>query len=210
VTEPPPAFAPFGLDDALLEEAARSGSARLDLFVPEEVLVVLGRGSRPGAELRLEACEADGVCVRRRRGGGCAVVLDPGDLVVSLALLVPGIGDNRRHFARISEWLLDGLARAGISGVRREGSSDLAVADRKVGGACISRRRGLLHYGASLLVDPDVGLMERYLRHPPREPAYRAGRSHRDFVGALLPSSGPEGARSLAQTLGATLRLGEI
>jgi len=33
-----------------------------------------------------------------------------------------------------------------------------------------------------LLLDADLMLMDRYLKHPPREPAYRQGRSHLDFV----------------------------
>ena len=123
--------------------------------------------------------------ILRRRGGGCAVLLDPGNVVVSAALAARGIGDNLRHFARLSRWLIDGLDRLGIHGLRQAGISDLAVGQRKVGGACIYRSRGLLFYTASLLVAPDLERMERYLRHPPREPDYRAGRRHRDFVGAL-------------------------
>jgi lipoate-protein ligase A len=40
-------------------------------------------------------------------------------------------------------------------------------------------------YSATLLVDPDLDLVERYLAHPPREPEYRRGRPHRDFMGRL-------------------------
>jgi len=36
-----------------------------------------------------------------------------------------------------------------------------------------------------LLVDDAVPLMERYLAAPSRQPAYRAGRGHRDFCGHL-------------------------
>mgnify|MGYP000753667588 CR=1 FL=1 len=48
-------------------------------------------------------------------------------------------------------------------GVYRDGISDLVLGDRKVGGACIYRTRGLLFYSASLLVAPILG---RYLDAP--------------------------------------------
>jgi lipoate-protein ligase A len=38
-----------------------------------------------------------------------------------------------------------------------------------------------LHHG-TLLYGMDVALMERYLRIPKRQPDYRQGRGHRDFV----------------------------
>lgn len=149
------------------------------------VAVVLGRGGRPEVELHLDAIAADRVPVLRRRGGGCAVVLDPGNLIVSVALPLPGLGGIRSAFARISAWLIEALARAGVPDVQQEGISDLARGDRKIGGACIFRTQGLLYYSTTLLVAPDLEAIERYLAHPPREPAYRRGRSHREFLGRL-------------------------
>ena len=149
------------------------------------VAVVVGRGGRPEVEVDLAAARADGVPVLRRRGGGCAVVLDPGNMIVSLALPLPGVGGITSAFARVSAWLIDGLADCGVPGVTQEGTSDLALAGRKVGGSCIWRTQGLVYYSTTLLVAPDLALAERYLPHPPREPAYRAGRPHREFMGAL-------------------------
>jgi lipoate-protein ligase A len=34
-------------------------------------------------------------------------------------------------------------------------------------------------------VDCDIEMIEKYLRHPSKEPEYRKGRSHRDFVVGL-------------------------
>jgi lipoate-protein ligase A len=189
-------------DEALLTAAAE-GQPGLRVYRPEGVAVVLGRGSKRELELHHDECLADGVPVLRRLGGGCAVVVDPGNVIVAVALPVQGIGDNPRHFARLSSWLLDGLARLGVEGLYSDGISDLVREDRKVGGACIYRRRGVLLYGATLLVEPRQELIERYLRHPPREPEYRRGRSHREFLGQLAPMV-PDAAwleRQLAQTL---------
>jgi lipoate-protein ligase A len=149
------------------------------------VAVVVGRGGDPTVEVAGDAARADGVPVLRRRGGGCAVVLDPGNVIVSLALPLAGVGGITGAFAAISTWLIGALGRCGLPGARQEGTSDLALAGRKIGGSCLWRTKGLVYYSTTLLVAPDFALAERYLPHPPREPAYRAGRPHRDFMGAL-------------------------
>ncbi len=178
-------FPRFGFDDALIGEVRRDGRARVRVHRLRHPVVVLGRGSRPEAEVDLEACRADGVPVLRRRGGGCAVVIDPGNVVVSVAAAGMPLGHHRQHFSALSDWLIEGLQRVGIGGVRREAICDLALGDRKVGGACLYRSGDLLYYTASLLIDPDLERVERYLPHPPREPEWRRGRSHSDFMGAL-------------------------
>jgi lipoate-protein ligase A len=181
---------PYDVDDGILEATRLDGETRFDVYVPGEPVVVLGRGSDPDVELHVDACIADGVRVARRPGGGCSVVLDPGNTIVSVAVAEPGLGGIRQIFSRLAAWLVEGLARAGVSGVRTDGVSDLVVGGHKIGGSCIHRSRGLVLFSATILVDPDVGLMERYLAHPPREPAYRRGRSHRDFVAGIGRSAG--------------------
>lgn len=189
---PAPELHPSGLtihpwlqDEALLDAVRADGRARWTLRPCDATAIVLGRGSRPEVELRLEAALADGVPVFRRRGGGCAVLLDPGNLIASAALPLPGIGGSKAAFARLSTWLIDALAAAGAPGVTQRGISDLARDDRKVGGSAIYREQGLLYYSSTLLITPDLAAMERWLAHPPREPDYRAGRRHADFVGTL-------------------------
>jgi lipoate-protein ligase A len=148
--------------------------------------VVLGRGSRPEIEVNAEAIEEDGVPLLKRRGGGCSVVLDTGNVIVSTTLPLSGFGGIPRAFSWISEWVIEALNRAGVKDVRHAGISDLVLGDRKIGGACIYRTRDLLYYSTTLLFDPSLDLIERYLKHPPREPEYRAGRAHRAFLGSLL------------------------
>ncbi len=200
----------YTADDDLVKATGEDGQPRLRVYRPERPLVVLGRGSKPGVELDLPACLAGNVPIVRRRGGGCAVVLDPGNVVVSVTLPAEGLGKNKGHFKRISAWLIAGLERAGFPGVRQDGISDLVLNDRKIAGACIYRTTGLLFYTASVLAAPDVSLMTSYLRHPPREPSYRCGRGHESFVSSLLDSAEPEAAEELAETLRGVLSLDDI
>lgn len=200
------AIGAYDADDALLEAVAARRRPRHRVYRPDRVQVVLGRGSRPERELNMDACREDGVTVLRRHGGGCAVVLDPGNVVVSAVLPATGFAGNKGHFARLTDWLIAGLGEAGIGGLSQRGISDLALGERKIGGACIYRTRELLFYSVTLLVEPRVELIEHYLAHPPREPDYRRGRPHAAFVTSLareVPGAG--GAAELEATLGRVL-----
>ena len=176
---------PYTIDDDLVAGCRENGRPVVRVYRPGSPCVVLGASCRAEVEVDLDACAAAEIPVRRRAGGGCAVLLDPGDVIVAAAYRARGFVGSARHFARISGWLLAGLAQLGITPAGVQGGSDLALGERKFAGACIHRAGGVLHYSASLLVAPDLDLMERLLRIPPRTPAYRRGRSHQDFVAPL-------------------------
>jgi lipoate-protein ligase A len=80
------------------------------------------------------------------------------------------------------------LRAAGPQVVRR-GTSDLAVCaggdERKVSGNALRVRRRACLYHGTMLDRFDLTLVERLLRHPPREPEYRGGRPHRAFLANL-------------------------
>lgn len=63
-----------------------------------------------------------------------------------------------------------------------EGISDLALDGRKVSGNAQRRSSAaVLHHG-TVLCGFNVGRVGRYLRRPQKEPAYRAGRGHEEFL----------------------------
>ena len=146
---------------------------------PAVILGALGSISRQVDE---KACREDDVPILRRLSGGGAVVIGPGCLNYSLVLsmdLRPGL----RSIEHSYEFILGRMIRAlRLPGLAVRGTSDLALEERKVSGNSQRRgRRALLHHG-TILYDFDILLMERYLKHPPRQPAYRSGRTHRTFV----------------------------
>jgi lipoate-protein ligase A len=193
----------YSYDDDLIGAVRQDGRTRVRVYRLADTVAVLGSGSRPEAELNLDACRADAVPVLRRRGGGCAVVLDPGNVIVSVVASGLPFGRHRQHFDALSAWLVDGLTGVGVVGVEQAGICDLVVGDRKVGGACLHRCRDLLYYSASLLIDPDVAKVDRYLRHPPREPEYRRGRSHAAFMGSLVEVAGGDRSPQVRNGVGA-------
>jgi lipoate-protein ligase A len=150
-----------------------------------EVVVVVSRSRDPEREVRLERCRSDGVSVVQRPSGGGAVVLAPGVVVASALHAAAGSLFPEPHFARFCAAVATALERCGVVGVARRGVSDLCIGDRKIAGTSLRLWSSRVLFQASVLVDVDVALLERYLAAPSRAPEYRAGRSHRDFVATL-------------------------
>jgi lipoate-protein ligase A len=151
------------------------------------VLIVLGAGRREEEDVRQEQAAADGVPLRRRRGGGGTVVLSPGQAVLALVTEVSSPFRNREYFRAINHWVREALAALGVPAalVLDRGISDLAMDERKILGTSLYRRRRILFYQGSLLVDNDPALFDRYLRFPSRAPDYRRGRGHVEFCTTL-------------------------
>jgi len=170
--------------DAACFEVLEAGTAGETCGVWESpgLAVVVGRFGDIAREVDEGACRTDKVPIIRRISGGGAVVIGPGCLNYSFVLSLdrrPELRGVDHSYDVILGWVTDAL---GIPGVRRAGASDLAIGERKIGGSAQRRgRRALLHHG-TILYAFDAALMERYLKTPPRQPVYRAQRSHRGFV----------------------------
>ena len=195
----------LALDELLLEDV--ENGERGDLLRIWEVphtTVVLGRASRFAEETHVERCEQDGVPIIRRTTGGCAVLAGRGCLMFSLILRrgATWLGNSstaihrsllERLFAALqsaqlvtsaptfrSDVVPSGLPQSGIHGI-----SDLVSGGRKFSGNSMRLRRASLLYHGTLLYNLSLELVPRYLAMPPREPTYRSGRPHREFVGNL-------------------------
>jgi lipoate-protein ligase A len=83
-----------------------------------------------------------------------------------------------------------------------DGTCDLVVDARKVSGNSLRCRREWLLYHGTLLLDMDLRLLDQFLLHPPREPEYRQGRQHTEFVANLGLQAEPL-AGELARVWGA-------
>jgi lipoate-protein ligase A len=66
--------------------------------------------------------------------------------------------------------------------IAAQGTSDLTWQGRKFSGNSMRCRREYLLYHGTLLCDFDLPLITRYLKMPPRQPDYRGGREHEQFV----------------------------
>jgi lipoate---protein ligase len=176
----------LALDEALLDAAEQNAAPQeaLRLWEPRGLMVVLGRSSRIDEEVHREACQADGVPILRRPSGGATILTGPGCLMYALVLsyeLRPAL----RSVDLAHQFVLNIIAsaiRPLADAVRCRGISDLALAERKISGNSVRcRKRHFLYHGTLLYRFP-LELVGRYLRTPPRQPAYRAGRDHDSFL----------------------------
>jgi lipoate-protein ligase A len=167
------------------EELLTQGKPVLRLWEAEAECVVLGYAGRAERDVHMAACDRGDVPILRRCSGGGAVLLGPGCLNYSLVLPLEW-DPNWREVRYSLEWTMNRMCLAlGLAGLRHEAHSDLALHGRKVSGNAQRRtQHAILHHG-TLLYDFDALRVERFLRPPAREPHYRAGRSHADFLGNL-------------------------
>ena len=170
------------IDDEVIKNCTKQ--IAIASWIPSTCMVVLGRSNLAQSECDLKACLRDSVSVLRRRGGGGAVVLHPGAVVVSAGVWVRKYYHNNDYFKRINGSICSLLETfyPRLASLKQAGISDLVFGMRKIAGTSMFRSRNYLLYQASILVDARADLMERYLRHPSREPDYRVGKKHRDFV----------------------------
>jgi lipoate-protein ligase A len=184
----------LALDEALLLQAdTGAGGEVLRVWEWTMPAVVLGAGSRLPLEVNEAACQADGVPILRRASGGSAVLLGKGCLCYSLILAydrLPALREVRPSFAyilgQVREALLD-LA----PGIEQAGISDLVAGRRKFSGNSQQRKRHFLLHHGTLLYAFNIELIGRYLRMPSRQPEYRQGREHLEFL-VNLPTNSAE------------------
>lgn len=185
----------LALDEALLAEAEAAGAPleTLRLWEPTAPLVVIGRSSHVESEVWQERCRQENIPVLRRTSGGAAIVTGPGCLMYALVLSLetrPALRAIDLAHQAVLGALADGLRARGLT-VEHCGTSDLALDGRKFSGNSLRVRREYLLYHGTLLYNFPLALIATCLKAPPRQPDYRAGRSHDTFV-VNLPLSAAE------------------
>lgn len=169
----------YTLPDSILLESPVSG---LMVWQPESPVIVVGQSNSPDKYVFMEKALMEGLPVMKRPSGGETVVLTPRMLIISLVLKNTNLPRSQDFFSRINNLLIPELIDSGLSGVNYRGISDLAVNDKKIMGSSIYRKPGMLFYHAVLNYEESPDYIASFLKHPAREPEYRKGRSHSEFV----------------------------
>lgn len=181
----PTAAANVALDEALLTAAdQRGGPAVLRIWEQPDFAVVLGASRRIAADVRVDRCLEDGVPIIRRASGGGTVVIGPGALNVALVLPFsahPALGAVDSAQLYILNRLAAAIRSRGPA-VEVLGSGDLTLGGRKFAGSAQRRLRAWVLVHATILYDLPIARICRYLRLPERQPAYRDGRGHEEFL----------------------------
>lgn len=175
----------LALDESLLIAADEWGAgAALRIWEPTSLAVVLGASGRWREDVQVERCQADGVAIARRSSGGGTVIVGPGTLNVTVVLPIdaePGLGAVDRAQQYVLERFAEQLRSQGPA-VEVLGLGDLTIDARKFSGSAQRRLRTHFLVHATILYDFPLELVTRYTHLPRRQPAYRAGRTHEDFL----------------------------
>lgn len=185
LTQESPA-ANLAIDESLLETAELRPTYPevLRIWEPTAPLVVLGRSSPIEQEVNLEFCQRHQIPVLRRCSGGQTIVTGPGCLMYAV-LLDYRQRPELRMLDRAHQFVMNEMQRAIESlqiGVQMQGTSDLTYLQRKFSGNSLRSKRDWFVYHGTLLCEFDLELISQCLNDPIRQPAYRAGRSHREFL----------------------------
>ncbi|MHB9035771.1 MAG: lipoate--protein ligase family protein [Armatimonadota bacterium] len=174
----------LAVDEQLAQCAGRTGRRILRLWWGSNVTAVLGCGDKTEEVLDIDECKRRGVGWVKRVTGGGTVLQTPG--VFNYSYTAPSYGrmDMPRVFESGAELVVKALAQFGVS-AQQCGTSDVAVDNLKISGNAQARKWHAVLLHGTLLVDIDRELMEAVLRHPHKEPDYRNGRKHSDFVVTL-------------------------
>lgn len=170
------------LDEDLLVRVIEGELWAYRSWEPEIRVIVLGRGNIASIEVHEDRCHEDHIPILRRRGGGGTVLLAPGILVISLVKRVQHQFRIKEYFGQINGYIIEALQSLGVQHLNQQGHSDICLGNCKILGSSMYRKKDLLFYTASLMISNDVHEIDRYLKHPSKEPDYRRGRVHTEFV----------------------------
>ncbi len=198
-------FLSVALDEALCRYVARTGGtgglrlwsnpqsiifgrtcdAAKNIKDPQAVLNVSHKRSRWSTQPML---------LRRASGGG-TVLHGPGNLNYSIFVSLgryPEMFSLRHSYEALLGIVARALEAQGIPAHFR-GQSDLVIetplGERKISGNAQFRKHNVLVLHGTLITRGElIEQISEMLPHPPKEPEYRAGREHRQFLGSLPDS----------------------
>ncbi len=196
----------LALDEALLLEAEETlGSEVLRIWEWPTPAVVLGAGSKLAEDVIEETCHRDHVPILRRGRGGGTGLLGKVCLCFSGVLSLARnrtLHDIRASYRYIFDQLRDAFHDV-LPGLAQAGTSDIIVSGLKFSGSAQQRKRYFILHHATILYDFDLSLVQQYLRQPVRQPAYRQGRQHADFL-MNIPLKGETLRQRLGDSWGAS------
>jgi lipoate-protein ligase A len=177
------------------------------LWHPDDRYIILGRANNPEASLETDLVEVDNVMVYKRPSGGETVILTPNTLVISVKQKIGNELNTQKYFKEINDKIMDALSTLGVQDLSMKGISDISIGDKKILGSSIYLRKQTLFYHAVLNISESVDVISKYLKHPTKEPDYRKGRSHKEFVTSLSEQGYKLNVKEIIAALNMTLSL---
>jgi len=173
----------YNLPDILL---LKDKTRRFLTWIPDKSYLVLGASNKAEDALVLEKAKKDNITVLKRPSGGQTVMLTPNNLIISVVFFQLDNLQPKVVFNQINSLIIESLERAGVKNLAMRGISDIAIDGKKILGSSIYRSKEALLYHAVLNFGEPASTFEKYLKYPSKEPDYRVGRKHSDFVTSLI------------------------
>ena len=155
------------------------------IWRPDNVYLVLGRSNNPLTSLYIEKVNKDSHSIIKRPSGGETVLISTNTLVISVKITIGNSVNTHEYFKIINDRIINALSLLGVKYLSTKGISDICIGERKILGSSIYREKENLFYQSVLNVCESSDLITKYIKHPPREPDYRKGRDHSEFVTSL-------------------------
>jgi len=174
---------PYDLPDA--DILVSPDEFEYSVWQPDKMYVILGRANSALSSLWVENITTDKVDVYKRPSGGETVILSPNMVVFSAKMKFDKSMSTKQMFVKINSLLIKHLSQLGIKELNTRGISDISIGVKKIAGSSMYLNKDVIFYHAVLNISEDISLISKYLKHPLREPDYRMGRSHLDFVTSL-------------------------
>jgi lipoate-protein ligase A len=175
----------YTLPDSYLFESNTITSTNI-VWIPSDTYIVLGRSNNAADSLHIDNVLADNIPVYKRPSGGETVVLSNKMVVLSAAVKQTDFKTGKTIFKDYNSKIISILKSLGIKDLGYKGISDITINELKILGSSIYQNKFVVFYHAVLNVDESVMLIDKYLKHPKREPDYRNNRNHKDFVTSLV------------------------
>jgi lipoate-protein ligase A len=171
-------------DEALLDLCEDNPAIEvLRFWETSQHFVVLGYANRVADEVHESFCDFNAIPILRRCTGGGAVLQGSGVLNYSLILRAEGelhnIPSTNNFILKRHQAALTAILKAPVE---IQGHTDLAIGGLKFSGNSQRRKKHCLLFHGSILLHLDIDLVEKALPFPSRQPDYRLGRSHSDFL----------------------------
>jgi lipoate---protein ligase len=187
----------LALDEALLDACEENGTEVLRFWESPEYFVVVGYANKVATEANIVECRKRNIPILRRCSGGGTVLQGPGCLNYSLVLNFEHSGAEVALAAQPDHAPLQTIPGANCYIMRRHaqalgtvlgrdvqvrGITDLAIDGRKFSGNAQRRKRRALIFHGTFLLNFDLQRITAMLAKPSKEPDYRLGREHGDFL----------------------------
>jgi len=180
----------LAFEEYILSEYPKNDADIFLIFYENADSLILGRNLVKSQEVYSHKSTPP---VIRRASGGGSVAHFPGNLNFGVIINVNAY-PVYKHITKSYELILACVARS-ISGklpVTQGGVSDLCInsasGQKKISGnSQVRKKNWLLHHGTLLYDIANVPKISHFLKHPPKEPDYRKGRHHKDFLVSYIP-----------------------